>query len=200
MKVDGKSVLNFGDASILSFHATKVFHTAEGGAIIFKHKSDFERAKRLINFGISSDGEITEAGINAKLNEYQCAVGLTILDDIEGIVEHRAQLFNAYRDSLQGFVEMPLWHEKANCNGAYMPIILNSVDIKNNLVLDLEKNNIQSRSYFSPPLERVFREAKHKELINSTAIAGRVLCLPLHAYMTNSDINLVVDVVKKSIG
>ncbi len=86
-KVGGKSLLSFGDASILSFHATKVFHTVEGGAIVFKHKADFERAKRLINFGLDNKGKFSEAGINAKLNEYQCAVGLTILDQIDDLVK-----------------------------------------------------------------------------------------------------------------
>ena len=196
IKVNGESVLSFGDASTLSFHATKVFHAVEGGAIIFKHKADLERAKRLINFGIDSSGNITEAGINAKLNEYQCAVGLTILDGIEKIIEHRAKLFNAYREGLKNVVEMPVWHGKSNFNGAYMPIKLKSIEQRILVENILKEHDIQCRQYFSPSLDTVFKKQKVFSNKNSKELAQTILCLPLHFYMAVDEANLVVKLIK----
>lgn len=198
-KIGHESVLNFGDASILSFHATKVFHTVEGGAIVFKHKADFERAKRLISFGIDEHGGISEVGINAKLNEYQCAVGLTILDEIDCVIKHRSELFEAYRDGLFNIVELPQWHEKASFNGAYMPINLhNEINVKK-VMKALDENNIQSRRYFSPSLDQVFTEQATFGTKNSTEIASGILCLPLHFYMSFSDVDKVIRTIKKVI-
>ena len=196
-KIDNESVLNFGDASILSFHATKVFHTIEGGAIVFKNKADFERAKRLISFGMDMHGNISEVGINAKLNEYQCAVGLTILDEIDDVIKHRSALLEAYQEELYDFVEFPLWHDKANLNGAYMPIHLhNEINVKK-VMKALDENKIQSRRYFSPSLDQVFTEQINFGTKNSAEIASGILCLPLHFYMSLSDIHKVIRIIKK---
>lgn len=199
VKVNGKSVLNFGDASILSFHATKVFHSVEGGAIVFKDSSNFERAKRLINFGMDDKGNIVEAGINAKLNEYQCAVGLTILDEIDNIINHRSLLFSAYRSGLQYVVELPKWHEKANFNGAYMPIKLKNIGQRQLIEKVLKDNNVQCRQYFSPSLDTIFPDEKTDPCSNSQYLSQTVLCLPLHFYMTISDVNFIVEIIIKSL-
>jgi dTDP-4-amino-4,6-dideoxygalactose transaminase len=195
VKVDDQSVLNFGDASTLSFHATKVFHTVEGGAIVFKHKADYERAKRLINFGIDTLGNITEAGINAKLNEYQCAVGLTILDDIEKTIVHRVKLFNTYREGLKGVVDMPIWHPQANSNGAYMPIKLADVEERILIQRVLKENNVQCRQYFSPSLEKVFNLQKVFSNKNSNNVTQEILCLPLHFYMSTHDVEKIIQII-----
>ena len=199
VNIGDKSVLNFGDASILSFHATKVFHTVEGGAIVFKHKADFERAKCLINFGLDSTGNITEAGINAKLNEYQCAVGLTILDDIDEILAHRVQLFKAYRDGLEGIVDVPTWHQQSNTNGAYMPIKLVNTEQRDLVEQTLKENNIHCRQYFSPSLDVFFNKQKVFSNKNSNKVTQSILCLPLHFYMSVKDVKSVVELVKKVI-
>ncbi len=202
VKIGDNSVLNFGDASTLSFHATKVFHTVEGGAIVFKDNADYERAKRLINFGIDKDGNITEAGINAKLNEYQCAVGLTILDQIDEVIELRSKLFNQYTKELLGVVGLPLWHENANFNGSYMPIVAESIEQFNSITTALKNNGVQSRKYFTPSLNTVFcsdngyNNISTSKLNVSEDITERVLCLPLHAYMTKSDVTSVVNIIK----
>jgi len=200
VNVGEQSVLNYGDASTLSFHATKVFHTVEGGAIVFKHKADFERAKRLINFGIdTTNGSIVEAGINAKLNEYQCAVGLTILDDIEDVIAHRVKLFNAYRDGLQSIVEVPEWHEQANFNGAYMPIKLK--DIEQRILIEniLKEHGIQSRKYFTPSLQSVFQDKKVFSEQHCLSVAERILCLPLHFYISIEDVESVTQLIQKQL-
>ena len=93
----GDSVLKHGDAATLSLHATKLFHTGEGGAIVFKDEDAWARAGRMINFGIDvSDGGIVDAGINAKLSELQAAMGLAMLDDLEMILERRRAIFDLY--------------------------------------------------------------------------------------------------------
>ena len=195
VKIHGESVLTHGDASTLSFHATKVFHTVEGGAIVFKDVEKFERAKRLINFGIdTSNGAITEPGINGKLNEYQCAVGLTILDEMDSILDHRLNLFSTYRQELESVVDMPSWLEGASKNGAYMPILLESEERRTVVMEALTSSGIQSRKYFSPSLNTLARP--HVSMPVSEDIASRILCLPLHYYMTSSDVKNVSDTIK----
>ena len=201
VKVGGESVLNFGDASTLSFHATKVFHTIEGGAIVFKHKADYEKAKQLINFGIQADGSLGEAGINAKLNEYQCAVGLTLLDQMESVIRHRASLFNHYRTELKSITEikLPDWHLDANFNGAYMPIYISDIDRQESIITALKNNNIQCRRYFTPSLDIAYSQQKSFGCGNSQSIAGGVICLPLHNFMSIDNVIKVVNVIKCSL-
>lgn len=196
VKVNNQSVLNFGDASTLSFHSTKVFHTVEGGAIVFKHKVDYEKAKELINFGIQAGGKLGDPGINAKLNEYQCAVGLTLLDQIEQVIEHRSVLFNLYCEKLKGIVEIPQWHEKANINGAYMPIYIADKTLQQKVIDALAKQGIQSRRYFTPSLDVAYREQYSFGCDISHKISGGVICLPLHASMTEKDVLSVTGIIK----
>lgn len=197
--VGDNSVLNFGDASTLSFHATKVFHTVEGGAVIFKRKADYERAKRLINFGIDQNGNITEAGINAKLNEYQCAVGLTLLDQISEIIKHRVELFQAYCDALDAIVEIPVWHDKASFNGAYMPIKLQSVEQRVLVEKTLKAHDIDCRQYFAPSLDSVFDNENLPCNKNSKKITKTILCLPLHFYMKVENVIRIVKLINEQI-
>lgn len=197
VKLGVNSVLNYGDASTLSFHATKVFHTVEGGAIIFKNKSDYNKAKQLINFGIQKDGLIGEPGINAKLNEYQCAVGLTLLDNIDRVIEHRSNIFKVYKEKLKGIVEFPKWHPESTLNGAYMPIYIQCKIDQEKVMQSLAENNIQCRRYFTPSLDLAFTKLKNFGCPNSTIIACGVICLPLHAYIKLEDVFTITDIIKR---
>lgn len=199
IKLNGKSIFNYGDASTLSFHATKVFHTVEGGAIVFKDKVAFDKAKEVINFGINLAGQTTGVGINAKLNEYQAAVGLVNLDNIENILEHRCELFHLYRNGLKDFVEMPIWHSGANANGAYMPINLPNSKTLETVTQFLAENQIQTRHYFSPPLDKIFVDNFNYGTPNSTKVSQGILCLPLHAHMSLQDVHKVIDTVKEAL-
>ncbi|QBY03137.1 DegT/DnrJ/EryC1/StrS family aminotransferase [Thalassotalea sp. HSM 43] len=199
IKVRGQSVLNYGDASTLSFHATKVFHTVEGGAIVFKEKENFEKAKELINFGIKPGRGIVETGINAKLNEYQAAVGLVNLEEIDNVIENRAHLFHTYCAGLKDFVEILKWHPEANANGAYMPIRLESQAQLKRVSEALTECNIQHRQYFSPSLDTVFHQNVNYGCSNSKFISDRMLCLPLHAYVTKQDISTIIETAKKGL-
>lgn len=199
VNIGNESVLMFGDASTLSFHATKIFHTVEGGAIVFKNKGDFDKAKQLINFGIKPEGGLGEPGINAKLNEYQCAVGLTLLDEMDTVLEHRSTLFELYRNELKDTVAIPTWYEKARFNGAYMPIYIESISSQNSVIEALAAANIQSRRYFTPSLDIAYPQLKSFGYKNSQKLAGGIICLPLHAYMSIDDVLMVTNLIKKTI-
>jgi len=199
VKYKNKSILSYGDASTLSFHATKVFHTVEGGAIVFKKKDDYEHAKSLINFAITPDKIIDGVGINAKLNEYQCAVGLVILDEIDLILAKRVNYFDLYRESLKNDCDTPLWQKNTSFNGSYMPIILESEKQLINVNNALKANNIESRRYFSPSLCTIFKNACNYSTSNSKDVSQRVLCLPLHFNMTTEDTQKVINTVKEGL-
>lgn len=197
VKLKKKSLLNFGDASTLSFHATKVFHTVEGGAIIFKHKDAFNYAKNIINFGTDSDGSLGQNGINAKLSEYHCAVGLTLLDMIDEVLEYRSELWYMYKKNLEGFFEIPTWDKDASINGSYFPIILPDEKIKNAVKLSLQKKGIPTREYFSPSLNVLYK--KEEICPVSESISSRVLCLPLHFYISKENIHFISEELKRVV-
>ncbi|GAM70235.1 UDP-4-amino-4-deoxy-L-arabinose-oxoglutarate aminotransferase [Vibrio sp. JCM 19236] len=196
VKLKNSSVLNYGDANTLSFHATKIFHTVEGGAIIFKDRVNFEKAEEIINFGIRPGRGVVDVGINAKLNEYQAAVGLVNLDEIDNILNHRAEVFYQYREGLKDFVELPKWHTEANFNGAYMPILLENAEQMVKVTKLLADNSIQSRHYFEPSLDKVFVDSHNYGTRNSTSASERILCLPMHAYLSHEDVTKVINTIK----
>lgn len=136
-------------------------------------------------------------GINAKLNEYQCAVGLTLLRNIKQVIEHRRSLFVSYRDRLEGVADMPLWYENTDYNGAYMPIFIPEEEKQDALLRKFDENNIQSRRYFSPSLDQLFPNCSNYGCTNSHLKANGTICLPLHYYMTQSDVDIVCDLVEK---
>jgi len=199
VKVGNESILNFGDASTLSFHATKVFHTIEGGAIVFKHRADYEKAKKLINFGIEGEGVLGKPGINAKLNEYQCAVGLTILENIDEIISHRAKLFLLYKKLLRKNVRTPEWHQNATFNGAYFPIYIKNKKIQESIMQALELNNIQSRKYFTPSLDEAYKYQKSFDCRESKKIAGGIICLPLHYYLKIEEVIKISSIINNTL-
>lgn len=199
VKVNNQSVLNYGDASTLSFHATKIFHTVEGGAIVFKDISNYEKAEEIINFGIRPGQGVVNVGINAKMNEYQAAVGLVNLDEIDNILNHRAELFHAYRHGLRDIVTLPTWHPESNVNGAYMPILLENKQQLERVSQVLDESDIQSRHYFSPSLDKMFLDSYSYGTPNSLKVSEGILCLPMHAHLSIKDIDAVISNVKKGL-
>jgi dTDP-4-amino-4,6-dideoxygalactose transaminase len=190
-----RSILSYGDASIISFHATKLFHSIEGGAICFKNEQDYLLAKQMINFGFNGE-KIESSGINGKLNEYQAAVGLTLLDDMDAVLQHRTMLFERYRQKLEGFVGLQQWSEHATFNGGYMPIVLPSAFHIKRVIKALADNGVQSRVYFKETLHRAYGNGEHCP--NADTIVDRALTLPLHYYMTENDIDKISDIVIKN--
>jgi len=196
VKVNDKSVLNYGDASILSFHATKLFHTAEGGAIVFKDKESLLRAKSLINFGFQAGEHSGLIGINAKLNEYQAAIGLVNLEVIDTIIEHRVSLYELYLRELNNVVQLSAWHSEANYNGAYIAIYLASSTDLTAVINALTSERIGHRKYF----ESVDLLLNYKcDLTNSHKISQGIVCLPLHAYLTKGEVLKICRVIKSAL-
>lgn len=181
-EIDGKSVLGWGDASTLSFHATKLFHTIEGGAIIFRRREDYELARRLINFGQDDAGRIGPVGTNAKLSEYHAAAGLALLDATSDVIAERAGLVATYQRALDGWAQFQSWHPAGRNNGAYMPMLLESeaqcLALHERLVID----EIYTRRYFYPSLNRLdFAGEQAAPCPIGEDVASRILCLPLYA-------------------
>ena len=189
-----KSVLNFGDAATLSFHATKIFHTVEGGAVTFHDKEHYEKAKRLISFNLDDGGEPLGAGINAKLSEYHCAVGLALMDNIDNILEYRVSLYEYYRNELKDHFQLQEWNSNFTYNGAYFPIVCINAAEKKKIILKLVDSGIQTREYFKPSLNPYF--SKNDKCPLSEGISQLVVCLPLHYYLTFHDVKLICDLIK----
>jgi dTDP-4-amino-4,6-dideoxygalactose transaminase len=202
VKINGRSILTYGDASILSLHATKLFHSIEGGAIVFNNEEDLKCASQMINFGINySDGEINTAGVNGKMSEAHAAMGLAMLDDIDEILERRLEHYQLYKRLLSNDITLPLWHSDASQNAAYFPVTFESESQCSRIFNELEKNNIQSRRYFSPSLNSVKHLTKGIAMPcpNSEDIATRTLCLPLFVELRKNEIAKICRVINSSL-
>ena len=195
----GKSLLSYGDAATLSFHATKLFHSIEGGAIIFKNKQDLERAKLIINFGISGPDNIDTLGINAKMNEFQAAMGLCVLDELESNLTSRAEIWNNYAESLGRHYQLQKLTPEIQYNYAYFPIAFNTSEQANHVLNVLKENNIIARRYFFPSLDTVnYFKLEHYQPI-SKDIASRILCLPIYSELSASEQSLIISIIKEAI-
>ncbi|MGF9915644.1 DegT/DnrJ/EryC1/StrS family aminotransferase [Paenibacillus ehimensis] len=182
VKYNGESILNFGDISTISFHSTKLFHTIEGGAIVFKDKALFEKAKNMINFGIKSPTEISGLGINAKLNEFQSAMGLCVLEDVDRIMEDRKKKYEVYYQSFYSNKQVSLQfrNSRGTLNYSHFPILLKSEDVLNNIIKELNALEIYPRRYFYPSLDTLNYLSSVNYMEISNDIAKRILCLPLY--------------------
>lgn len=186
-----RSLLSYGDASTLSFHATKLFHSVEGGAIVFKRQEDLERAKKMINFGITGADTIGEVGINAKMNEFQAAMGLCVLDEIEQNLAGRQAVWESYAESLSGKAKFQQRQPHVSNNYAYFPVLLdNEAEVKA-LIAQLNEQKIYPRRYFYPSLDTQPQFGDQYCPV-SRDIAQRIACLPLYQRMTKNDIASVV--------
>ena len=197
VKLKGKSIFEYGDISTCSTHATKLFHTVEGGAIVFKDSSIFDKAKQLINFNLDSDGIPSGIGINAKLNEYQCAVGLTNLESIDEILTHRIMLYKLYTELLSQHVQLLKWDDNCSLNGSYMPIVFKNENEKLKVKRALDKSGIPSREYFSPSLNTIFKPKDSCPF--SESVSSRILCLPIHFYLTVEEVKFISLTISESI-
>lgn len=179
VRFKGESILNRGDATTLSFHATKLFHTCEGGAIVFRKKEDLKKAKLLINFGIEGPETIGPLGINAKMSEVHAAMGLCVLDDIDDILNEREVTSYSYEKLLGDYFRFPEWNPDATRNFAYFPIVFESEKEVLAAKKALEKLGIGTRRYFYPSLDTLSYLQPQPEQPVARNIAQRVLCLPL---------------------
>ena len=201
VKKGGESILNWGDLSILSFHATKAYSTIEGGAVICHSEEMKRKLDKLKNFGYDSEVEISMLGSNAKMNELQAAFGLATLKHIDAAIEKRKEVADEYRrriDGIKGISYITVENDVIS-NNSYFPIIINEDEYglsRDELYNNLKDNGILSRRYFYP-LITDFDIYKNNKLLKinpiqkAEFISKCVICLPMHHEITTSDIDRI---------
>ncbi|MFJ5452875.1 DegT/DnrJ/EryC1/StrS family aminotransferase [Pectobacterium jejuense] len=204
VKKEGSSVLNHGDLSILSFHATKVFNTIEGGAIICRDAKTKKRIDYLKNFGFADELTVVAPGINGKMNEVQAAFGLLQLKHIDHALAKRRRIYQRYRSALQNIpglrlIEVP---ENIDWNQAYCPLFIEKTfPCTRDELYDLMKGaGIFARRYFYPLISafsmyRGLDSAAESNLLNANKVADAVLCLPIHAELNEEDQDRVIAII-----
>lgn len=201
--VNGRGVTDFGDASMFSFHATKSFNTIEGGAVACSDAALAEKLDRMKNFGISKDGEITEIGGNAKMNEFQAAMGLCNLNHFEEEIAKRAKIVARYRENLGGTEGVSLWPVPAGVkqNYAYFPVRFDPDafgSTRDDVAGLLNRYNIFPRKYFYPLTSMAAcYGGRYRPEDTPVALKAslRVLTLPLYANLPLSDVDDVCELV-----
>ncbi len=201
IKYKNQSVLNYGDISTLSFHATKLFHTIEGGALIIKDDELAKKVRSLINFGINNTGEggVDCIGVNAKMNEFEAAMGLCVLDDINLILEKRKATYNNYDQALNGLVQLQEKNNNSSNNYAYFPIVLESENQLLSIVQKLNKIQIFPRRYFRPSLNKLNYVEQGQACPISEDISNRILCLPLSHSIKEKYQNIVINTILEAL-
>jgi dTDP-4-amino-4,6-dideoxygalactose transaminase len=199
VRYKGDSILKYGDISTLSFHATKTFHSIEGGALIINDDSLVEKARYLINFGIKNAEEIPELGTNAKMNEFEAAMGLCVLDDMQDLHEKRRIVYEFYKKELEGVVKFQEQNKDSTQNYSYFPIILESEEQLKKIEKALNLKEIYPRRYFYPSLDTLdyIDPAQFCEI--SRDIANRILCLPMYAEIDSADQKKIIEILKTCI-
>lgn len=205
---DGKSSASFGDASMYSFHATKVFNTVEGGAVCFKNSALKVRLEECKNFGITAAETSEFAGGNAKMNEFAAAMGICNLRHLDAEIEKRKRVNQRYRELLDEVpgIQLDEVQNGVKHNYSYFPIIVNEEIAgctRDNIFEELEKKGIGARKYFYP-LTSSYPCYEGMFDINKTpialAISKRVLTLPIYADLSLEDVDLICNVVLACVG
>ena len=199
VKYKDKSVLNYGDISTISFHSTKLFHTIEGGAIITNDDELAKKVRYFINFGIKNAMEIPYIGTNAKMNEFEAAMGLCVLDDIEEIKEKRKVILEDYRNELKGLVEFQEQNKNATENYSYFPIVFKTEEQLLKVQKALNDENIFPRRYFYPSLDILEYIEPKQECKISRDISKRILCLPIYVELTKDIQNKIIKIIKENL-
>lgn len=202
-----QSVLNYGDISTLSFHATKVFNSGEGGAIIAKNEELFDRLKLLSNYGIKSE-EVVVPGINAKMNELQAALGLCNLENIDKNIQLRKGIYDRYKEKLGGNKDIKFQKVIASrYNYIYISMCFEHSQKRDEVYSELVKNGIKPRKYFFPltASSDYFKEkgvnlVEKYNLKNASDIAGRILCLPLYPDLEVAVVDNIISIIEELMG
>lgn len=222
VEVNGKSVLSAGDMSTLSFHATKVYNTLEGGALIVKDEETKKRIDYLKNFGFAGETEVVAPGINSKMDELRCAYGLLNLQQVDAAIAARKEVARKYVEALKDIsgIRIPSYiqesldnsplstgeRQRVRLNYSYFPIFVNAKEYgmtRDRLYFKMREANVYGRRYFYPLIStfstyRGLPSAAPENLPIATKIADEVICLPIHHELQQSDINLVIDIVREN--
>lgn len=202
VEVNGQSVLNAGDISTLSFHATKVYNTVEGGAMIMHDEKTKRRIDYLKNFGFAGETEVVAPGINSKMDEIRAAYGLLNLRQVDDAIEARHQVAMRYRDALRNVEGIDFWDDLPGVkhNYSYFPIFVDANKYgmtRDELYFKMRENGILSRRYFYPLISefstyRGLDSARPENLPVATRMANEVICLPMHHKLEESDIERIL--------
>lgn len=196
VEVNGRSIFEYGDISTCSLHATKLYHSTEGGFIVTKDEVLNKKLARIRNFGISGFDSFSDLGLNGKNSELHAAMGLVNLKYIKSIHEKRKELTESYDEALKGLRAIkPLWHSEANLNYAYYPIILESESLLLRIKEELDKNEIFTRRYFYPSLASALPYLESQNFPITDDISKRVLCLPLYYDLTIEEVDLICRII-----
>jgi len=202
----GKGIGTYGDCSMFSFHATKAFNSIEGGALTYNDSRLCKKLKEFKNFGLVDGEQINETGTNAKMNEFQAAMGVCNLRHINEVIEKRKCLSELYRNALKnipGIKLLPI-QENVQTNYAYFPVIFDTVNgcpvDRDTVKAELEKHNIFARRYFYPitadfPCYEEYRKRNDTPIARD--ISNKVLSLPLYADLATEDAEKICQIIKK---
>lgn len=195
VEFNNKSIFNYGDVSTCSFHATKVFHTGEGGAIFCKDKDLFHKLFYSHNFGHDGPLAFHGVGINAKISELQSAMGLAVFDEMDYIFEERKKVVEFYLKNLNfDNISTIRIREKTKWNYSYFPVIFESEAVLLHVEQKLKEQNITPRRYFYPSLNTVSFVTNSKMPI-SESTASRILCLPLYVGLEKNDLEKITTII-----
>jgi len=207
VKVNGTSILKFGDLSILSFHATKTFSTIEGGAIICHDGETKRHIDHLKNFGFEDEVTVVEPGINGKMNELQAAFGLVQLKYVDNYITKRKNVALLYREKLKGVKGIRFLDdiEGVRHSYTYFPVLIEAREYgasRDEVYYKLRQNNFFGRRYFYPlisqlPTYKNLATSKKENLQVAEMIAGQVLCLPIYPELGTDSIDLIVGLIRR---
>lgn len=205
VEVDGESILNSGDMSTLSFHATKVYNTIEGGAMVMQDAETKKRIDYLKNFGFANETTVVGPGINSKMDEIRSAYGLLNLRQVDKAIEARHQVAIAYREALRDVRGISFWNDMPGVkhNYSYFPIFVDEKKYgmsRDELYFKMKEHNILGRRYFYPLISTFstysgLSSASPENLPVATKMAEQVICLPMHHTLNVDDISRIIEVI-----
>ena len=205
VKVNDQSIINAGDMATLSFHATKVFNTVEGGALVMHDEKTKKRIDYLKNFGFAGETEVVAPGINSKMDEIRSAYGLLNLRQVDAAIAARRQVAQTYRTALQHVEGISFWNDMPGVrhNYSYFPIFVNSEKYgltRDELYFKMKSQGIWGRRYFYPLISefstyRGLPSSTPSNLPEATRMASSVICLPMHHNLSEEDIQRTIDCV-----
>ncbi|KOS60729.1 DegT/DnrJ/EryC1/StrS family aminotransferase [Lysinibacillus agricola] len=194
----GRSIFNYGDISTYSFHATKVFHTVEGGGITCANKNLATKIELLRSYGYVGE-DYYLPGINAKATEFHAAMGICNLNYIEHNLEKRKEISEFYNKLLPSDIHVIYITENVEYNYAYYPVLFNSEDTLLKIVSELKSKEIQTRRYFYPSLNKLPYLKDNNDCPVSESISKRILCLPLYANLDKKIVKKISDIINSII-
>ena len=207
VKKDGESILNAGDMSTLSFHATKVYNTIEGGALVMHDAETKKRIDYLKNFGFAGETTVVAPGINSKMDEVRAAYGLLNLKQVDAAIAARKRVALRYREALKDVDGIIFFDDQPNVthNYSYFPIFVDMEKYgmtRDNLYFKMKEQNVLGRRYFYPLISdfstyRGLESAKPENIPNARKLADSVICLPIYHDLAGDDVERVINLIIK---